>query len=154
MNAMRADVFYGSGPDGYGWQVRLFLAGEPAEQFGLDWPVQPQAGNPARDEAERELSRRGWAVGPRGWSGDILTGRSWAEVISAQHSDRAAPGSDLHGVTCQPAQPGRIVLVLPLARVTAGKPRGTGELILDTTEAEALAGQLRRIARRMRGTER
>lgn len=79
MNGIRAEVFYGYGQ---GWQVRVLPVGEPAEQFGLDWPVQPEAGNPAREDAERELSRRGWTVGPDGWSGDNLSGRSWAEVTA------------------------------------------------------------------------
>jgi hypothetical protein len=150
VNGIRAEVFYCYGQ---GWQVRLFPVGEPAGQFGLDWPVQPEAGNPAREEAERELSRRGWTVGPDGWSGDILSGRSWAEVIPAQHHDRTEPGSDADSVTCQPAQPGHVALVLPLARIITSKPRGTGHLILRASDAHALAAQLRRAARRARDEE-
>ena len=153
MKGMRAEVFFGYGC-GQGWQVRVFPVGEPAEQFGLEWPVLAEAGGPAREEAERELERRGWTIGPYGWSGDILSGGSWAEMIPAQRHDPTAPApvSQLDGVTCQPAQPGHIALVLPLERIT-GSPHGTGRLILDADDADTLARQLRRAARQARGAD-
>jgi hypothetical protein len=145
---MRVEVFYGHEQ---GWQVRVFPVGEAAEEFGLEWPVQPQAGNPARDEAERELDKRGWKIGPYGWSGDILNGGSWAEVIPARDQDPVPPPIPVSGVSCQPARSGQVMLAVALARIVTGRPRGTGRVILQVSDAEMPATELLRAARQARG---